>query len=1231
MSRADFPCSWLLTPCSWLLLALPAQAAVTNIRILGTTSTQAVISYTAPDSNPCTIQISQSPTYSPLVHDVDPTLFPGANSDNRVGSISSGLARVFVAGKRSADIAADNHRYSRALQAYTTHYFLITCDSGQASGTFQTTNVPIGNTYPETPPLDPANPGEYAWPYMNWAATNPSIIDPQTGILFQPATGPRHSYLPLGPSPFGNARDIGGLGEWSNPSYALSTTSGQAAVYSGSQQSWLWLQTSNYQTPYNGGAGWTEDGYSINWFDPQFLIWSTDGQADVCLTADGVTCRSVLQTISVPTTQPSTLQTVADTNSPMVYWNDALHIMSKPNMVRRNGNVNVDAFGNVTWTGGDVFNVNWIAGSRLVINNSDCAITSLATDVSLVINLASCPSLTVPATNATYWSDNFGVLVRAHTPSATLSVKAAQWVSEESSDTGWQDGDMTVLCSPALVPDNSQPTQYGFHCTLAGVFVWINPQTGQVRTLGDYTHPPGGFAYSGDFFPSGTPCSSDANPFAADGNTEYCLAFPTAGPIIMKGVYSGNNQDVGPYPWGQQASPMTWTNLTPVSQGQGFNTLMQNFDSTFDPTLFTNCIMRGMTGDYTKVVGTCFRGNSQDLTAWMWVFNPGTATIVAAWPTWKAPATRWCREHASAQVVSSPSWIAVEMAVNSTSGASSGAGSPGGGFWQSFLTSGAVSQTPAIASGAPIPGFTGLTCPSGYAGCDVVTVAGPPCDFSPAGNEPLNCPYNSAATFLQNAQVGDILEFGTGPSNLEEAVQLIGMNGNTWAILRGYWAQYNYQTTSHPATDYLQEQCGNHVVDTTVWNFQSDPHAQDVSGAYIIEDGPSLTHGFYGKTVAAGQAQWQYCPPNASANCDGIKTSTDVPGYAGQTYTSTPLSGPAFASVAGLAGANLVEYYVAPGPVVPPPGAGSDYVIEARPFEYDGGANTVTPVTGQLYNVVADYAPPQIKRLSTLAMCGMHPLLDVSGPASLIGTGASSSYTYCVANAPGECRPGSQTGSIYVNCPNYYGQNLGCMGTEDDRGICVGASSMQLQKINQISTSVHSLNGSDARTLTAGFHQFRIGPYYWNARTLPDGSWALIRTPFFNRTRAEVFVAKLPPWGAPDSVARSTFVPVALTLKPPTGLTVNNAVVQFGYVENGSPTSFYCTSRNEACLAAAGAITESNPFAFASENPAGVPCSTGCTIQIPAIPQRVVYYQVQYRNSSNQVLAESPLQVAVAP
>src|SRR5450755_973233 len=101
--------------------------AIGDLHVIGTTATQAVIGYTAPDQNPCIIQVSESSSLSPLVHDTAPAIFAGSGQDNRPGNLSSGPTRLAVIGKRSAELVtagpyAGVRHFSRALQAYTPHF-----------------------------------------------------------------------------------------------------------------------------------------------------------------------------------------------------------------------------------------------------------------------------------------------------------------------------------------------------------------------------------------------------------------------------------------------------------------------------------------------------------------------------------------------------------------------------------------------------------------------------------------------------------------------------------------------------------------------------------------------------------------------------------------------------------------------------------------------------------------------------------------------------------------------------------------------------------------------------------------------------------------------------------------------------------------------------------------------------------------------------------------------------
>jgi hypothetical protein len=117
-----------------------------------------------------------------------------------------------------------------------------------------------------------------------------------------------------------------------------------------------------------------------------------------------------------------------------------------------------------------------------------------------------------------------------------------------------------------------------------------------------------------------------------------------------------------------------------------------------------------------------------------------------------------------------------------------------------------------------------------------------------------------------------------------------------------------------------------------------------------------------------------------------------------------------------------------------------------------------------------------------------------------------------------------------------------------------------------------------------------------------------------------VLLGKLPPWPTGDSQNRATFLNVPVQIGAiPAGTT--NAVVEFGY-----DTNFDCTARQETCVAASATINEAIPFYWASDitkgawNGGGVACGSGCTIPIPALSGRVLYYRVKYRNASNSVI-----------
>ena len=218
----------------WLLLGLPLDAAITNVQV-SYTSTQAVIAYTAPTPAACSVEISESPSYTPVVHDVNPTKFPDSNADSRPGSVSEGTWRVFVAGKRSADVALDGKRYSRALQAATLHYYRINCGGQTVTGQFRTRTIPFGLSYND--PLPAAPGGEYAWPTVSWTDRSESIVDPLTGALLRRISLPRDRVEAISNNAVGTPSPASG---WGNQGNVVADDS-NAATYSGTTSTALFV------------------------------------------------------------------------------------------------------------------------------------------------------------------------------------------------------------------------------------------------------------------------------------------------------------------------------------------------------------------------------------------------------------------------------------------------------------------------------------------------------------------------------------------------------------------------------------------------------------------------------------------------------------------------------------------------------------------------------------------------------------------------------------------------------------------------------------------------------------------------------------------------------------------------------------------------------------------------------------------------------------------------------
>jgi hypothetical protein len=196
----------------------------------------------------------------------------------------------------------------------------------------------------------------------------------------------------------------------------------------------------------------------------------------------------------------------------------------------------------------------------------------------------------------------------------------------------------------------------------------------------------------------------------------------------------------------------------------------------------------------------------------------------------------------------------------------------------------------------------------------------------------------------------------------------------------------------------------------------------------------------------------------------------------------------------------------------------------------------------------------------------------------------------------------------------------------DRRDIAITDNGAFTNSIQQGFFEQPDAEGRFSRRITYALSRYRYVNPFWNVKSLPLGEWLLVPTPWMRGQRAEAWLVKYPP-AERDSEARNTFraVPVDASEAPPGA---DRMVVFFGY-----DSQLRCSSRNEACVAVSSTVTDSspNPFVYESElaTSSGVANVGGrFLVRVPALGNRVLYYRVGWRNSSNgQTISRGALQV----
>ncbi len=1268
------------------LLAGGCFAQITNVRVLGTTATQSAIAYTAPDGSACSVAVSTTADGSgnplaPLVHDTDTALFPGSDQDSRAGDVSTGRARIIVIGKRDAETASDGRYYSRALQANTTHYGRITCGTGNALFTFQTTNIPLGVGFSDPWPTDASVPGAWAAPSSPGSVANEQFIDPQTGVRVQRVTYPGQGYNAPQNVAFGTAYDQGqnpcdAAGPWTSPCNATGS-SGYASV--GNSTGWLVIRPSNQSFGYGGTD--PSYGYSLNQVRLSLTGHATQAgeQLDVCISMNaGASCASQIQTVPVPSGTDGTI--TAGSYNPGAMGIDPWVFNSDPRINRPEAST---AQGNVTVTGatvklnsGTFFSSYWTSGGQGRIrlsglSTADACNTASGTSIEATIANGFGNTLTLTAAPgggpySYYCAPDFAIMVRRHAAdggSVLLKQASFSYVSSEpgeQSDTGFNN-----ICSVNQVNG-------GFLCMVGlgagwGGLAWIDPVAGTSNIIGPLTVN-GKSSGTDTWAQYACPLMSPL-PFVTIDDTKstptwYCLSNSNGKPIVLQVVYTGTYSSSQPFsdsspiglgsPLSSDNYSITFTNatitdLTPASLGHDLISMIGAFTGqTMDSGM--NCY-NGPVQQGNMLI-YCYR--AQNTLTWFAVFSPGDGVpahagqpggpnIIAAMNSWGSGTARWSVDHSTEDYGHSGYF----------------------GYNASTITPGSqsVGNTAVIVTTNSVIPSTGSDCsqwgnPMGVSGtnCTLIAINVNNGSYEPYYWTPVP-PQGQTPGELSTAQNGDIWCISASQTSCNwvngsaEVLVLIqkGANGQ-WVFQRnaaawpfgprgitGNGVKYLFamsgatalglQDAGYP-TYYGMSWGGN-----IYWDYRNDPHGQST-----VKDPEYFdAHGAFRPTIGVESGSYPFSPYG------GVYKVRHAGSFL-QLFAA-PISyiaaNPSFAGAYGAAVNNVWQSHASVSGDLAGPYEGQT-AFDVRPLI---GIFSSTPsppdlwtlVSGQLWKTTYTVTDADNigslnrKLLPTAASSGSHPLLDVSGPGSSISNTAAASYQYCIPRSAGECWPGSVVGEVYVNAPGvvypYCYGNSAAGQSSPANDICISNMPAVGLGLVQFSTLQPDASGQLQRVLVKAMNgKVKLTNGLAGTLLLPDNSWTTFSVNYLDSARRELYMAKVPPFPAGDSVTRSAFVPVPLTLKPPAGLKASNAIVEFGYQEfNGN-----CTTRQETCIASAstpGAV----PFQFAGENPAGAPCATQCTITIPAASQRVLYYRVKYRDSSNNIVSLTPRQVFVIP
>jgi hypothetical protein len=763
-----------------------------------------------------------------------------------------------------------------------------------------------------------------------------------------------------------------------------------------------------------------------------------------------------------------------------------------------------------------------------------------------------------------------------------------------------------------------------------------------------------------------------------------CAGYVAFHPYPTYGDYSPNT--------GIADDCFEWTNLTPANSAHdirsqmvsGYQTGLNYLGQTIGPA-HTGFDLGWMNNPAVAAFDAGYFSagmeNVQNHIGIMASFDTASGVLRSIRNSWSEGDCRWCGLH-DAPVLTMGTWRFAVIDPHEDTGATNvvfpdsfkmnvaevnRAGSGATALWDCSGCSGGPQQSTSVSASEAYTCPSNLLAPytafSGTANCIQVKVASPPCQQNPnasytfpdSNTEKLEFPCttpgfgtaNANWSKLQDMQPGDWLLTNAGSQNENLILLSVTYNSATnidlW-LLR--WAAHNYLAPLFPGKDDL-----NGSAHASPWllymapTYATNAVALDASSPSNswVKSNPLRFSSHGSSAPATGAGAYSYQQAWFGGSYIG-SVNTSVPNLLWSVLQPSASSWPAFAGSNNGASNALTQSYnsgtYAPNSAIPP--FFVDYrhfnPSEGGGFESNGGAAlgsmsmTLVSGTSQTYRVAADCCaagPSDYKRLGLVGFAGRYLARDVSSPATG-NTGDLPSWSLCRAFQSNECMQGSSTGNLYLSLPQ-----------ADLASTC--ASSQFTQAIpclyqpapwsgQSIQLRIDRTDFSGLTTRKFGYVHGHAGTTYAysNCRPTADAQFMFCPGYWLDGVRTEWLAYRIPPAFPADSVNRTTFVPVTVTYQ---GVPfASNIRARFGYLENGGD-QLRCTAYAQDCSTEIPSGASTDPYSFTNESVTRESCANGtiCTITIPSLPNRLLYYVVDRLDGSGAVVTTSAMQVVAVP